>query len=230
MANNNREPSSSRNIDNNNTLNDPDSSREIYFDVQQSDPFFREQDAEVNLDSLITAPMVAVSKANSIMLSGQVQFILDYCFNQTEYKIKDSSGQITTNTSICYEPKMVNLIISQPNLTENPNNEKSITSEGIYSIPILTLLPINSLGIDKMKVDFSMDITSISSYKDQRNNSQERKSQLSGKLSGDQKNQKGEVTNSSKNLSVFVEASKLPLPNGILNIIDMYSKISNTQN
>ncbi len=33
-----------------------------------------------SLESLISAPLTAISKANAMMLSGQAQFILDYCF------------------------------------------------------------------------------------------------------------------------------------------------------
>ena len=49
--------------------------KDRFFDVQQKDESFREQESEVTLESLISAPVVAVSKANATMLSGQVQFI-----------------------------------------------------------------------------------------------------------------------------------------------------------
>ncbi|GEM_PF-1498563 len=176
----------------------------VYFDVQNSDPNFRDQESEINLDSIISAPMVAVSKANSIMLSGQSEFILNYCFNRV----------IAPDNTVTYQPKMIVLVA-----------KKGSEGTSFIDIPLLTLLPINSLAIDKMKVKFNMEITSISSYKANSNDSLERKAQLSGKLSGDKKNS-NKGTHSNKNLSVFVEASKLPLPNGLLNIIDMYSKIN----
>lgn len=176
----------------------------VYFDVQNSDPHFRDQESEINLDSIISAPMVAVSKANSLMLSGQSEFILNYCFNRV----------IAADNSITYQPKMIVLVV-----------KKGTEGTSFIDIPLLTLLPINSLAIDKIKVKFDMEIMSISSYKANSNDSLERKAQLSGKLSGDQKNSTN-GTHSNKNLSVFVEASKLPLPNGLLNIIDMYSKIN----
>lgn len=177
-------------------------SKEEYFDTQYSDPNFRDQESELNLESIVSAPMIAVSKANSIMLSGQTEFILNYCFNQ-----------FVNNNRTTYEPKMIDLVVN------NVNNENSIVQ-----IPLLTLLPINSLAIDKMKVNFNMEITSISSYKSQ-SGSLDRKAQLSGKLSGD-KNNGSNSTSSNRNLEVSVEASKLPLPNGLLNIIEMYSKIN----
>lgn len=196
--------------------------KEVYFDVQKSDASFREQDSEINLESLITAPMVAVSKANATMLSGQVKFILDFCFKKTTYSFNTSDA---TMNKECYEAVMVNLVVQRPNLEEGENTIKATSKEAIIPIPILTLLPINSLGIDKMKVDFSMDITSISSSKDQTSNPQERKAQLSGKLTGEKKDKDGQQLTSAKSLSVYVEASKLPLPGGLLNIIDLYSKI-----
>lgn len=204
MSNNKNQPSASAyslNKDRNDAINKESS---VYFDVQNSDPNFRDQESEINLDSIISAPMVAVSKANSMMLSGQCEFLLNYCFNRLT----------TSDNSITYEPKMIVLVV-----------KKRDEDDSFIEIPLLTLLPVNSLAIDKMKVEFNMEITSISSYKANGDNSLERKAQLSGKLSGDKKNSVNAI-NSNKNLSVFVEASKLPLPNGLLNIIDMYSKIN----
>lgn len=204
MSNNKNQPSASAyslNKDRNDAINKESS---VYFDVQNSDPNFRDQESEINLDSIISAPMVAVSKANSMMLSGQSEFLLNYCFNRLT----------TSDNSITYEPKMIVLVV-----------KKRDEDDSFIEIPLLTLLPVNSLAIDKMKVEFNMEITSISSYKANDDNSLERKAQLSGKLSGDKKNSVNAI-NSNKNLSVFVEASKLPLPNGLLNIIDMYSKIN----
>lgn len=175
----------------------------VYFDTQNSDPNFRDQESEINLESIITAPMVAVSKANSVMLSGQSEFILDYCFDK----------KTSIDNEVVYEPKMIKLMV-----------QNSLEEVSTVNVPLLTLLPINSLAIDKLKVKFNMQITSISSYKADANNSLDRKAQLSGKLSGECKNKDNELP-LNKNLSVYVEASKLPLPNGLLNIIDMYSKI-----
>lgn len=39
-----------------------------------------------SIESLISAPLTAVSKANAMMLGGQVQFILDYCFKEKKRK------------------------------------------------------------------------------------------------------------------------------------------------
>jgi len=204
MNNNKNQPNANAYSLNNDRDDGINNEASMYFDVQNSDPYFRDQESEINLDSIISAPMVAVSKANSIMLSGQSEFILNYCFDRI----------IASDNSVTYQPKMIVLVV-----------KKDSEKDSFIEIPLLTLLPINSLAIDKMKVKFNMEITSISSYKANINDSLERKAQLSGKLSGDKKNL-GNAFNSNKNLSVFVEASKLPLPNGLLNIIDMYSKIN----
>ena len=36
--------------------------------------------SEIDVESIITAPLVAASKANVVMATGQQRFILDYCF------------------------------------------------------------------------------------------------------------------------------------------------------
>ena len=58
--------------------------------------------AELNIESIIGAPLVAASKANVMMLTGQAQFLLDYCFTKEE-------------GSDLRQPLMIEMILSQPN-------------------------------------------------------------------------------------------------------------------
>ena len=53
---------------------------------------------ELDIESLISAPLVAVSKANVVMAQGQTRFFLEYCFN----KIGDN-----------YEPIMIRMALKK---------------------------------------------------------------------------------------------------------------------
>lgn len=57
--------------------------------------------AELNIESIIGAPLVAASKANVMMLTGQAQFLLDYCFTKEE-------------GSNLRQPLMIEMVLSQP--------------------------------------------------------------------------------------------------------------------
>ena len=40
--------------------------------------------SELNIESIISAPLVAASKANVVMVTGQTRFLLDYCFKKND--------------------------------------------------------------------------------------------------------------------------------------------------
>lgn len=96
--------------------------------------------SEQNIESIISAPLVALSKANMMMLSGQTTFLLKNCF-----KYKDG----------VYEPEMITMSI-QVGGAEG----KSMT----FQMPLINLLSINALSVAKAHINFSIDITSSDSY------------------------------------------------------------------
>lgn len=213
-----REPSSNARS---NSADDKGATEEVYFNAKSSDPYFRDQNSEMNLESIVSAPVIAVSKANSMMLSGQLSFLMDYCFIKTFREVETEGG--SKRKEEFHEPKMVNLVVRFPEETEGKHVKENTT---IIKIPILTLIPINSLGVDKMNVDFSMEITSVSSYKNMGDPALERKAQLSGKISsaGKQKEQENGSAPENRNLKVVLEANKLPLPVGLVNMIEALNK------
>ena len=110
--------------------------------------------AELNIESIIGAPLVAASKANVMMLTGQAQFLLDYCFTKEE-------------GSDLRQPLMIEMVLSQPVVdhTKQPTDPGYISiNKMAFQVPLLCLLPLNSLAIDKINVDFDLEITSVGSY------------------------------------------------------------------
>jgi|TARA_B110000902_G_scaffold228848_1_gene269244 hypothetical protein len=178
--------------------------------------------SELSIDSLISSPLVAASKANAEMMLGQTQFILNTCFTKKE-------GE--TNS---YDPIMIQMSLSQSIIDSNklPSDEDYMTIKKInFEVPLFCLIPINSLAIDKITVDFVMEVTSTSSWKltdedlDKTGKRVNKKqAQLNGKIKGGSNGNSQYSKDSSSKLTVHINASPLPLPMGMLTILDLYSK------
>lgn len=156
-----------------------------------------------SIESLISAPLTAVSKANAMMLGGQVQFILDYCFKE-----KDGS----------HEPVMIKM------------NCSGNVSDGSFYIPLITILPLNNLAVDEVSVKFNLEITSAKTHLSTSDGTNEakpeviqKKSRISAKI-GTEENGKRNRQRKSGGISVSLKAKQIPLTKGITAIIDLYSK------
>ena len=156
-----------------------------------------------SLESLIGAPLTAVTKANAMMLSSQAKFILDYCF---------------TEKNGCFSPVLIKMEYSSGNGKE------------FFYIPLLSLLPVNNLAVDKVDVKFNVEITSmkknmpnIASQNEVNDKANQKKTDISARISSTNKNG-NEKTQSSSGISVQLKAKQIPLPKGMTSIIEMYSK------
>ena len=169
--------------------------------VKNSERYVPKFHAELNIESVLIAPLVAASKANVMMLSGQARFLLDYCFSL-------ENG--------IYKPVMIPMTITKSVIEEN-DNENFQQTELVFQVPLLCLLPMNSLAVNEIKLNFGMEITSLSSYDAKlKTNLVERKAVLKGRISSRNKKE-------STNLNVEITAGPLPLPKGVLSIIDLYT-------
>jgi hypothetical protein len=178
---------------------------------------------ELNIESIISAPLVAASKANVVMVTGQTRFLLEYCFT----KKKDSDT---------YEPVMIEMLMTRGEIVPgekdgDPNKIKR--HELTFNLPLLTLITLNSLAIDKVNVDFDMEITSVTFYEPigeigKQKIPLDRQAQLNGRISYDPKQQSNDKAQDKSTmrsrLKVNINAGPLPLPVGVLTIIDLYSK------
>ena len=109
---------------------------------------------------------------------------------------------------------------------EENDNENFQQTELVFQVPLLCLLPMNSLAVNEIKLNFGMEITSLSSYDAKlKTNLVERKAVLKGRISsGNNMGQKGNRNKKeSTNLNVEITAGPLPLPKGVLSIIDLYT-------
>lgn len=174
-----------------------------------------------DIEGIISAPLIAAARANSKMQAEQTKFMMEFCFG----KNGDS-----------YDPVMIEMSLTK--YEYDPNNpEKLIPYTTKFKIPLLTLVPMNSLAVENVNIDFEMEITSQTKATSQSNLSksnqqepQEDKTQLKGKLTNSYSNKSDSSSNyeqtkkKSSSLSVNVKAGTLPLPVGVTTILELYTK------
>lgn len=196
------------------------------------------------IDSLIAGPLLATAKANANMAFTQTQFLLDTCFNKTT----TGTG---TDTTVNYTPIMIQMELSRGVLTPGtpasgttaatPTTIQNVST--IFSLPLMTIMPLNSLAVDNLDVDFEMEVKSSAGEEQTDTSSSETSAQvgfeakagwgpfsvtITGNASYDSKeasthNSHYSRSNSAK-YTIKVHAGQLPLPLGVTTIIDAYAK------
>lgn len=174
---------------------------------------------QLSIEALITAPLVAASKANVVMISGQTWALLDNCFTWSE---KEE----------IYQPKMIKMSLTRGFLqpeTASSDAEFIKPFTLTFSVPLICLVPINNIVVDKVNLDFEIEITAVA-RKDQKalpgtKPAVDDKAVLLGKISNNNSTAREvEQTRESSHLKVNINAGPLPLPLGLLTLLELYSK------
>lgn len=180
------------------------------------------------MKSLIGAPLKAAADANGMMARTQTQFMLSTCF--------DKSGDDLT-------PIMVSFNISRSVVNQDGTPATPATAEVKFNLPLLTIIPLNSLAVDDVKVHFEMEIKSSTSKDNESSKEQETASkadikakynaglfsvEVHGSVSRNNKSSSSqkehyESSNQAK-YEVDVHAGQLPLPTGVTTIINAFTK------
>ena len=182
------------------------------------------------LKALIGAPLKATADANAMLARSQTQFILSTCFEPTG----ENNGNL--------RPKLLKFKIERTILKADgtPAPQKA---EMEISIPLLTIIPMNTLAVDELNVSFEMEVKSSTEYKHEDSSVLKNESQgevtnpyhsdrfsceMHGTLASSSKNQSSNSSSGSNTsharYDITMHAGKLPLPTGITTIIDMFSK------
>lgn len=153
------------------------------------------------ISGLITEPLVAAIAANSKMALAQTNFMLETCFT------KNDSGQ--------YKPIMVEMSLTRgvvtPGTVENP--EPTIQSVvTMFSLPLLTIVPLNSLAVNEVTLNFDVEVVSIKDDVEANG-----LSELYGKVSGEKNAGKPII-------SYAIHATQMPLPKGVNMVIEAFSQ------
>jgi len=181
--------------------------------------------------SLISAPLIAGAEANSKMAITQTQFLLSTCFNI----------DATDPNNVDYKPIMINMTLSRPVI--NADGTAGTPAETKFNLPLLTIMPLNSLAVDDVTVDFEMEVKS--SFSNDKENSTESESaaegsfsakvgygcfsaEVSGSVSASSKSASSEKSHYEKSNSakytIHAHAGQLPLPEGVTTIIQAFSQ------
>jgi hypothetical protein len=188
------------------------------------------------IDDLITKPLISIVRAQEEMAKEQIKDLLKSCFYfDGEY----------------YKPIMLKMsltravIESGEKINDQPKIEHIIT---YFNLPLITLFPLNSLGISTVNIDFDMEVTSqysldINIDDDEENESDKITSQapwfkrpsnieILGKIAPQKATynnfntgiNQSESRSQNASYSIDVTASPLPLTKGLLAIIEAYTK------
>lgn len=194
------------------------------------------------MDSLIGGPLNAAANANAAMALTQTKFMLDTCFTKTV--IAGSSPDAYN-----YNPIMIKMSLTRGVITPGdpaatpPTSTKIEEMETKFDLPIITIIPINSLGVDSVDVTFEMEVQS--SFGEEQSQSTTEKiaasaeweikasfgpvsASITGSASYDKEdtssfNSHYEKSNSAK-YTVAVHAGQLPMPKGVNTIIEAFTK------
>ena len=189
------------------------------------------------MDSLIGGPLNASAKANAAMALTQTKFLLDTCFSKAE-GTED------------YKPIMINMELERGVLipAEKDNDGNITTPAKIdkvntkFTLPILTIIPLNSLAVDDVSIGFEMEVKSSYGEEESQESTKKKAGEVSfeakvgygpfsasitGSASYSSEDKKAssshyEKSNSAK-YTVNVHAGQLPLPQGVTTIIQAFS-------
>ncbi len=179
--------------------------------------------SEADIGSLISAPLIAASHANSVMAREQAKFLMDYCFSE-----KDD----------LYTPVMIEMNLKRSVLEPDDNEKdgyKLNVVETIFQVPMITMIPISSLAVETVDVKFDLEISSQHTINDDFSDEEDHHTKppatkLKGKISYDtdekisQSSKDQYRSQNSSTLHVNVHAGQLPLPVGVTMMIDLFSK------
>lgn len=197
------------------------------------------------MDSLIGGPLNAAAKANAAMAVTQTKFILDTCFTKVESdddKDKDSDKS-------AYEPIMIQMTLVRGVIQPQDQADDGSTPEPkivpvktTFDLPLLTVIPINSLGVDNVDITFEMEVKSSFSEEQSEKTETTIKASASfevkagwgpvsatikGSASYDHNDSSTHSTHYQKSNSakytVNVHAGQLPIPKGVNTIIEAYT-------
>lgn len=189
------------------------------------------------MDALIGGPLNAAAKANSAMALTQTKFMLDTCF----YTPSNASTPSVSSTP-SLSPIMIDMTLTRAVIDQDASPPTIQQANTTITLPLLTIIPLNSLGVDNVNITFEMEVKS--SYGEDSSQSSTSTTSTSGSFSakfgwgpisatvkGNASYDKTDSSNfsthyqksNSAKYTVLVHAGQLPLPKGVNTIIEAYT-------
>ncbi len=182
------------------------------------------------MQDLIGGPLMAASDANMQMGLAQVNFIMATCFYPDE-----SDDKIM-------KPRLVTCSLTRAVMDENDPATEQPPIVTKIELPLMALLPLNTLGVTNVDINFTMNVSS--SYSNEKSTSLENKihaeasyettinyylakTSIKGSASIDttlQQNSKAQYQKQNNaTYTVAVSAGQLPLPPGVSTLIQAFT-------
>lgn len=179
------------------------------------------------LKALLGAPLKATADANAMLARSQTQFILSTCFDKS-----DSGDKLI--------PKMITFKLERGVI--NPDGSLSKEKVGMdFSIPLLSIIPLNTLAVDELDVSFEMEVKSSTEHNHETHDDLKHASE--GKLTNSYKSDRyscemhgtlarkssrsddsSESSSAHARYDIKLHAGQSPLPTGLTTILDIFSK------
>lgn len=177
----------------------------------------------LDIRDFVKVSLVSIAKAQHALSVEQTRAMLETCF---EYD----------KTTKVHKPIMLTMALTRALVVpaDSPNALSTVQHfTSYFAIPLITIMPFNSLGIDVLNLDFNMEVTSQSTttvnYAHTFTQKQETNCRVNlfGKIVTPP-NTKSITPNSAdtfgnSGLKIHIEAHAIPLTKGLLSIIDIYS-------
>lgn len=171
---------------------------------------------------LIGTPAVAIAKANHMMAAEQVKLLMKICFSKKEDDV--------------YEPVMIRMSIRRATIETGDDDDsgaiRHLTTH--FEVPLITLLPLNSLAIESMDFKFDMDVHTHHEVDEKHDPGllsadapPPQVYELAGSIChelGDETGSTGVGRSRAAPMSISVSTLKHPLPLGVTTIVQAYSK------
>lgn len=110
------------------------------------------------MDSLIGAPLQAAAKANAQMISANADFILRTGFMQDPANPTDPNAKIANMVTFSYKQNIAEQVPDPADATKTIT--KLTPKDVTIDVPMLAILPLPSLKVDKVDIAFTMSVNS----------------------------------------------------------------------
>ena len=158
------------------------------------------------IENLIGAPLIAAASANSTMAKEQMKFLMESCFD-----LKDGF----------FSPKMVSLTLKSLKSAK----ESKLSEAGSFELPLITVIPFNSLCVKDISIKFDLEIVSHISNRLNEDKKTKNKVKMRGSIASS--NDNPEKDNKSRNqakMAVEITGGTIPLPIGLTTLLNLYAK------
>jgi hypothetical protein len=176
----------------------------------------------LNLSHLLTASLNAVADAQQAFLLTQTKAILDTCFTY--------DAHLDVYTPIVLTMTLTRSFVVADNNQNDPNSLQKFTTD--FYLPLITVIPINLLGLETVDLDFSVEVSH--QYLKKTEASFDKKlvpsqsANIMGKIATPKKNKvqgnDGQEKQTSNSFNISVETVPITLTLGLLSIINLYTQ------